>query len=282
MIDQVVKRKISEMLAEDIGDGDITSNSILKPNARASAEIIAKQPGVLAGAAEAGLAFKQLGVAVKEAQPDGSKTKAGSVVMRLEGPARGIFAGERVALNLLMRMSGIATATHEMVALAKKKNPRVLVASTRKTAPLLTRLDKWAVVMGGGATHRYSLSDHVLIKDGHLKLAGSVGGAVRRAKRAVRWGKVEVEVKTSGEALDAVKAGADMVMFDNMAPPEIKKAVKLLESKKLRGRVLLEASGGINPNNIEDYAATGVDIVSSSYMTMRAPALDISLEIKKD
>ncbi|MEW6222443.1 MAG: carboxylating nicotinate-nucleotide diphosphorylase [Candidatus Hadarchaeota archaeon] len=282
MIDRVVKKKIKEMLAEDIGEGDVTSDSIIKPGARASAKIIAKQPGILAGVAEASMVFKELDVAVKKIQPDGSKIRAGGVVMRLDGPARGIFAGERVALNLLMRMSGIATATREMVNLAKKKNPRVLVASTRKTAPLLTRFDKWAVAMGGGATHRYSLSDHVLIKDGHLKLVGSIGGAVRRAKKAVKWGKVEVEVKTAGEAIEAVKSGADVVMFDNMTPIDVKKAVQLLKRKGLRLRVLLEASGGIDPTNIEEYAATGVDIISSSYMTMRAPALDMSLEIKRD
>ncbi|MDI6642690.1 MAG: carboxylating nicotinate-nucleotide diphosphorylase [Candidatus Hodarchaeaceae archaeon] len=280
MTSALARKKIREMLAEDLGLGDVTSKAIVQPNIRVNAEIITKQAGVLAGVAEATMVFEETGVKVRALKSDGADIKAGDVIIRLEGPARGILAAERVALNLLMRMSGIATATRELIDLARRKNSKVVIAATRKTAPLLTYFDKRAVVVAGGEPHRYRLSDQVLIKDNHLRLVGSVVEAVRRARKVARRAKVEVEVSKPEEVLVAAKAGADTVMLDNMKPADIKRAIRLLEREGLRSRVLLEASGRIDTSNVGDFAAAGVDIISSSYMTMRAPALDMSLEIR--
>jgi nicotinate-nucleotide pyrophosphorylase (carboxylating) len=200
--------------------------------------------------------------------------------MELKGPARGILAGERVALNLLMRMSGIATATGELIDRARRVNPKIAVSATRKTAPLLTYFDKRAVVVAGGKPHRYNLSEMILIKDNHLRLVGSIEEAVQRAKKVGR-GKIEIEVTNARDAVRAARAGADIVMLDNMTPAQVRRTVERLEQEGLRKKVVLEASGGITPSNIAAYAATGVDVISSGYMTMRAPALDMSLRIEK-
>jgi nicotinate-nucleotide pyrophosphorylase (carboxylating) len=280
MTDELVKRKIREMLAEDLGSGDVTSEALISKNFKAQAEIVAKQSGILAGVKEAAFAFKEMGVKVKVLKIDGERIKSGDVIMRLVGPARGILATERVALNLLMRMSGIATATKELIERARRKNPKLIIAATRKTAPLLTYFDKRAVIVAGGKPHRYRLSDHILIKDNHIRLVGDVADAVRRSRKVKRV-KVEVEVRKPEDALKAASAGADVIMFDNMSPVEIRRAIKMLESEGLRDKVVLEASGRIEPSNVEHFAATGVDMISSSYMTLRAPALDMSLEVIK-
>ncbi len=273
-----LKKKIKEMLAEDIASGDITSNALLKSGERASGFIITKQACLLAGTVETAAVFSENGVLAEILVEDGSRVKPGARLMRVEGPARKIFGAERVALNLLMRMSGIATATKEMVEKAKKRNPRVRVSATRKTAPLLTYLDKRAVIIAGGEPHRYNLSEQILIKMNHLKIVGSIDRAVKLAK-AAKKGKVEIEVADVEDAVHAAKAGANMILLDNMTPSQIRHAVRLLESKKLRDNVVLEASGGITPKNVGIFASTGVDVVSSSYMTMKAPAIDMSLKI---
>ncbi len=281
MIDPTARKKIQEILAEDIGSGDVTTEALVPSKVTAKAEIIAKQSGILAGVAEAAAAFEEMGVRAKALKSDGQRIKPGDVIMRLEGPARGILSVERVALNLLMRMSGIATATREMIDRARKKNPKVIIAATRKTAPLLTYFDKRAVKVAGGEPHRYKLDEQVLIKDNHLKLAGSVAQAVRQAREAAKGRKIEVEVSKPKDACEAVRAGADVVMLDNMSPADIGRTMKALEQEHLRGQVTLEASGRIDLSNVEDFASTGVDMISSSYMTMRAPALDMSLEIRR-
>lgn len=281
MISAFARKKIREMLVEDLGSGDVTSETLVQPKVRARAEVITKQAGVLAGVAEATIAFNEMGVKTITVKSDGAHIKAGDVIMRLEGPAQKILAAERVALNLLMRMSGIATATRDLIDRARRRNPKIAIAATRKTAPLLTYFDKRAVVVAGGKPHRYRLSDHILIKDNHLRLVGSVTEAVRHARRIAPPARIEVEVSKPKEVLGATRAGAGIVMFDNMKPADIKRAIKILEREGLRGRVVLEASGRIEPSNVESFAATGVDVISSGYMTMRAPALDMSLEIKK-
>ncbi len=280
MISAIIKKKIKEMLAEDIGTGDVTSNSLINPKIRAASEIVAKENGVLAGAQEAAAVFKEVGVKVRPILTDGADISAGDVIMRAEGQAIKILAAERVALNLLMRMSGIATATRELIKRAKMRNPYVVISATRKTAPLLTYFDKQAVIAAGGSPHRYRLSDQILIKDDHIKIVGSIAEAIRRAKKFGRRGKIEVETTTPEEALEAARASADIVMFDNMKPKEIVRAIKMLKREGLRERVSLEASGGITPDNIGVYAATGVDVISSSYMTMRAPAIDFGMTVR--
>ena len=280
MAESITREKIREMLAEDIGSGDVTSEALVTPEIRARAEVVTKQPGVLAGVVEACMVFNELGVGTEPIRSDGQRVKAGEVILRLEGPARGILAAERVALNLLMRMSGIATATREMLELVKKTSPKVVIAATRKTAPLLTYFDKRAVQVAGGEPHRYRLDEQVLIKDNHLRLVGSVAQAVIQSREAGVKKRIEVEVSKPEDACEAARAGADIVMFDNMKPADIKRAIKALKREGLRERVVLEASGGIDPSNVRSFAATGVDMISSSYMTMRAPALDMSLEIR--
>ena len=275
-----VVEKVREALAEDLGLGDITSELVVPEGAWAVAEIRAKEEGVLAGVEEACLAFELLGCRTLEAKRDGSRVKPGEVVMRVEGPARAVLAAERTALNFLMRMSGIATATAEMVELARAVNPRVRVAATRKTAPGMRYFDKKAVALGGGDTHRLRLDDCVLIKDNHIAIVGSVAEAVKRAREAVSFTKkIEVEVSTPEEALEAARAGADIVMLDNFSPEEVRRALELLEDAGLRSKVVVEASGRIRPENVADYARTGVDVISSGYLTHSAPALDFSMDV---
>lgn len=281
MTEAYLRKKIREMLAEDLGKGDVTSNTLIGPRLRARAEVISKQTGVLAGAKEAAMVFREAGVRVKLLRRDGDNIRPGEVIMELEGPARKILAAERVALNLMMRMSGIATATRELIRLARKENPKVVVAATRKTAPLLKYFDKRAVKIAGGSPHRFDLSEQVLIKDNHLRLVGSITAAVRKFKDRGGFGKIEVEATTPEEVLEAARAGADIVMLDNMTPKQILTAIKLLEKEGLRKRVSLEASGGITPANIAEYAATGVETISTSYMTMRSHAVDMALKVKK-
>lgn len=275
----IAREKIREMLGEDIGFADITSEALVPPRAIARAEIVARQSGILAGVEEAAFAFEELGVRVKATKAEGETIKAGDVLMRLEGSARSIFATERVALNLLMRMSGVATATRKMLDLARKSSPKVIVAATRKTLPRFSYFDKRAVRVGGGDPHRFGLDDCVLIKSDHVKLAGSVREAIKRARRASFTKKIEIEVSTPKDALEAARSGVDIVMLDNVPPAGVKRAIELLKRVGLRERVLIEASGGIELANVARYVASGVDIISSSYMTFKAPALDMNLEI---
>jgi len=280
VISMIVRRKIREMLAEDIGFADITSEALVPEGMNAGAEIIVNQQGVLAGVAEAAIAFDEVGVRTRIVKQDGQRIRPGAVVMRVDGSARGILAAERTALNLLMRMSGVATATLEMLERARKANSDVVLAATRKTMPLLSYFDKRAIRLGGGDPHRFRLDDCVLIKGDHIRLVGSIEKAVKKARGASFSKKVEIEVNSSKDALDAARTGADIVMFDNMRPADVKRAIETITKAGLRRCVILEASGGIDPSNVASYAATGVDIISSSYMTFRAPALDMSLEIK--
>ena len=279
-LNPLVERKVREALEEDLGFGDITSQLVVPEDARAVAEVVAKEAGVLAGVEEAKLAFELLGARVIHAMPDGARVRPGDVVLRAEGPARALLAAERTALNFLMRMSGIATATAQLVERARQVNPRVRVAATRKTAPGLRLFDKKAVELGGGDTHRLRLDDCVLIKDNHIAIVGSVAEAIRRAKEVVSFTKkVEVEVSRPEEAVEAARAGADIIMLDNFTVEDVRRALRMLEEAGLRKSVLVEVSGGIRPDNVADYAATGVDIISSGYLTHSARALDFSMRV---
>lgn len=282
MIDSQTKEEIRQMMDEDIGFGDVTSESLIPEKAETKAEILADQAGCVAGIPEVQFIFEEVNSEAEPKVSDAEKIEPGDVIFEIEGPARGILAAERVALNLLSRMSGIATATQEMIEKAEKANPDVKIAATRKTVPLLRKFDKKAVVVAGGEPHRYHLGDFVLIKDNHLKFVDSVSKAVKQAKEAGLSDKIEIEVATKEQALSAAKAGADIVMLDNFEVKDAKKAVKALEKEGLRDQVILESSGGIVPSNVEDYAAVGVDMISSSYMTLRAPALDMKLDISEE
>jgi len=276
----IIREKLRRMLEEDIGFGDITTESIIPENLVAKAQIIAKEPGIIAGIEEASILFKELDINVRSVVSDGSKVDAGTVIMEIEGPAKSILICERTVLNLLMRMSGIATLTHQMVKKARKVNPKIIIAGTRKTAPGLRYFDKKAIRIGGGDAHRLRLDDCILIKDNHIVIAGGVKEAIKRAKKAASFTKkIEVEVQKIEDALIAAKEGVDIIMLDNMKPDKIKEIIRKLKEEGLRNRVLIEVSGGITPENVEKYAKTGADILSSGYITHSVKAIDVSLEI---
>jgi nicotinate-nucleotide pyrophosphorylase (carboxylating) len=279
---KILEYKLLRIFAEDIGQGDITISLIVADGTKAEADVIAKQPGIVAGIEETMILLESLGLKAKALVADGQEVKAKQVFLRVSGDARSILAVERTLLNILSRMSGIATATRNLVEKLRKAKLKTKVACTRKTAPGLMYFDKKAVQVGGGDTHRLHLDDMVLIKDNHIAIVGSVKKAVETAKNGVSlMKKVEVEVTKTEDVLKAVESGADIVMLDNFPPKEAKKAVDLLKENRLRGKVLLEASGGITAENILDYASTGVDLVSLGELTQSPRALDISLEITK-
>ncbi|MGC8895528.1 MAG: carboxylating nicotinate-nucleotide diphosphorylase [Candidatus Bathyarchaeia archaeon] len=277
---KILEEKLQKMLAEDIGQGDTTTTLIVPPETQAEAEIIAKETGVIAGVEEAKILLESLGIKVEALVSDGEKIREKQVLMKVSGDAQAILSTERTLLNILSRMSGIATITRKLVETLQKSGFKTKVACTRKTAPGLLYFDKKAVMLGGGDTHRLHLDDMVLIKDNHIKVAGNVEKAVKKVKEKVSFGKkIEVEITNANDALTAAKAGADIIMLDNFSPKQIEKAINLLKKEGFFGKVMLEASGGITTENIIAFASTGVDIVSLGEITHSPKALDISLEI---
>ena len=271
---------LARALREDLGAGDLTTRLCVPATARAHAQLQAREAGVAAGLELFARVFRRLDpkVRVKLKLSDGRPFKAGAVLAELDGPARALLSGERVALNLLQRLCGIATLSRNYVAAARTRSASVQVQDTRKTTPGLRLLEKYAVACGGGTNHRLALDDAILIKDNHVKAAGSVGTAVRLARRSKR--PVEVEVEDLAELAQALDAGADVVLLDNMAPPALRRAVALVAAHRARTgkRVLTEASGGITLKGIAAVAATGVDRISVGALTHSPRALDLSLE----
>lgn len=268
-------RQLQVWLEEDIGSGDITTEAIVAAGAMTKAVIHAKSPGILAGGEAARRVFELLdeSVAFRECLTDGVVLTASSVIAEVEGNARAILTGERLALNLLQHLSGIATRTAALAAIAAPYGASV--ADTRKTTPGLRRLEKYAVRVGGGRNHRLGLYDAMLIKDNHIKVAGGVREAVERARRyASHMTKIEVEVETLAAVKAALAAGADVIMLDNMIPEEMAAAVKLIQH-----RAIVEASGGIDEQTLAAAAAAGVDIISVGALTHSVKALDISMDI---
>ncbi len=273
--------KIREFLKEDIGHGDITSFSLIEADQRAKARLFYREAGVAAGLEEATMVFEILGCDVVAHASDGERVSPGDTLLEVEGPARAILSGERTALNIVGRMAGIATAVAEAQRIASEASPSVRVAATRKTLPGLRELDKKAVSLGGGDTHRLRLDDCVLIKDNHLELVPSITDAVGRARERVSFTKkIEVEVRTLAEAAEAAEAGADIVMFDNMSPGEIRICLDALKERGLHMGRLFEASGGITHENLVEYASSGVDIVSMGSLTHSVRSLNVKLEIE--
>ncbi|MGZ7115969.1 MAG: carboxylating nicotinate-nucleotide diphosphorylase [Methanobacterium sp.] len=271
---------LRQMIYEDIGFEDITTDALIPEDMEANGNIIAKENGIIAGIKDINDLFEEFGVKSIINRKDGDKIELNDIVMELNGNARCILTLERTALNLLMRMSGIATLTSKTLEIIREVNENIILASTRKITPGLQYFEKNAVKIGGGDTHRFRLDDCVLIKDNHIELVGSVEGAITRAKNNVSFTKkIEIEVETLEDAITAVKNGADIVMLDNMSPDTIIETVSSLKSNGLRDKVLIEVSGGIKPENIVEYAKTGVDIISAGYLTHSAKALDLSLEI---
>jgi nicotinate-nucleotide pyrophosphorylase (carboxylating) len=278
---RIVEEKLKQILADDIGQGDVTAAAIIPANSKVKAEVIAKEEGVVAGIEEAMFLMEYLGLDVKAKVADGEKIKNKQVLMQISGDARTILAGERTILNLLSRMSGIATKTRMLIEKLEKANVNTKIAATRKSAPGLLYFDKKAVIIGGGDPHRLHLDDMILIKDNHLVIIGGVEEAVKRAKANASFAKkIEIEVTTVEDALKAAKAGADIVMFDNFSPKQAKVARRAL-GKAGFDKVLLEVSGGITGENILDYSQADVDIISMGELTHSVKALDLSLEIVK-
>jgi len=277
---RLLEQKLVALLAEDIGQGDITAAAIAPAGLAAQAEIIAKAEGTIAGLEEAAILAEALGLKAKCEVTDGQQAKAGQRLMLLSGDARTILTAERTMLNLLSRMSGIATATKTLTTKIAKAKLKTRIAATRKTALGFMFFDKKAVIIGGGDAHRLHLDDMVLIKDNHLVLAGSLENAMKLAKETVSFSKkIEVEVNKPADALKAAQLGADIVMLDNFSPKQAKDAVALLKKGGFYGKVLVEASGGITEENLLDYAAAEVDLISLGALTHSVKALDISLEI---
>ena len=276
-----IKEKIKEFLDEDIGYDDITSETLIPETQEAQATLYYKEPGVVSGLAEAATVFNILGCTVTHHKKDGEKTEAKETLLSVEGSARALLMGERLALNIVGRMAGIATETANIVEAVSKRNPDTRVAATRKTLPGLREFDKRAVVHGGGDPHRFGLDDCVLIKDNHLELVPSVTEAVKRARAGISFTKmIEIEVRSLEDAVEAARAGADIIMFDNMTPAEIKTNLDKLDELGLRNGIIYEASGGIMSSNAGDYAEAGVDIISLGALTHSIRSLDVKFEIE--
>ena len=274
-----VEEKLKQILAEDIGQGDVTSEAVIPANLSVEAVVLAKEAGVVAGIKETAIFAESLGLRAKMEVADGDEIKSGMVIMKISGNARTILSAERTLLNLLSRMSGIASVTRRLTEKLRKANLTVKVAATRKTAIGLLYFDKKAVVIGGGDPHRLRLDDMILIKDNHIAIIGGVEKAVKKAMAYGSGKKIEVEVTSTGDAVKAAEAGADVVMLDNFSPQQVRQAVEALKKAGFFGKVLLEVSGGITEQNLLDYASTQVDIISMGALTHSVKALDISLEI---
>jgi len=266
------KKQLSQFLAEDIGKGDITSN--LLPKKKISVKIISRENAIVAGASYAKEIFKMKGCNSRIVKKDGSKIRPNQTIMTITGNAGNILTCERTALNLLTRMSGIATQTNQLV---KKIPKKTKLYATRKTAPGLRYFDKEAVEIGGGKKHRLTLDEMVMIKDNHIAIENSLLSLIKKTKKKYR--KFEVEVENTKDAILAAKEGATIIMLDNFTPSQIKKTIQVLKNQKLRNKVMLEASGGINSKNISKYGETGVDIISVGSITNSVKGIDMSLEI---
>lgn len=265
-----------KFIEEDAPFGDITSEAIIPENLDARAVIVAKQNGVIAGIEEARSLFEYFNVEVKQHVRDGDDVEEGEKLLEVYGNARKILLVERTALNIIGRMSGIATMTKRILKMVRRVNEKVRIAGTRKT--LLKPIDKKAILIGGGEMHRFSLSDAILIKDNHLSLV-PLEDAVRRAKAFSAYKIVEVEVDNVKDALRAAKAGADAIMLDNMHPERVKETLEVLKAEGIRESVIVEVSGNICEDNVLDYAKLDVDVISIGALTHSVKGFDVSLEI---
>jgi len=266
------KKQLSQFLAEDIGKGDITSELLSKK--KIVVKIISRENAIVAGTKYAKEIFAIKGCKAKIITKDGTKIKPNQDIIEITGNADKILTCERTALNILTRMSGIATQTNELVRKIPKKTK---LYATRKTAPGLRYFDKEAVKVGGGERHRLRLDEMVMIKDNHIAAEQSLLSLIDKTKK--KYKKFEVEVENTNDAVLAAQKGATIIMLDNFSPVQIIKTIKVLKNKKLRSNVLLEASGGINSKNISKYGKTGVDIISIGSITNSVKGIDFSLEI---
>lgn len=276
----VLRKLASAALREDLTDGDVTTDLVIPPDADASGVVVAREAGVLAGLPVARAVFDAVDptLRIETEREDGDRVNSGTRVLRVEGRARGILQGERAALNFLQRLSGIATLTGRFVDAVDGTDARIV--DTRKTTPGLRPLEKYAVRCGGGWNHRFGLSDGFLLKDNHRAVLAAEGlglkGALRKARnRLSHTVPMEVEIDDPGQLDEAIEAGVDAVLLDNFSPDRLRRAVE-----EARGRVLLEASGGITLETVRQVAETGVDLISVGALTHSAPALDLALDFE--
>ena len=267
------------MLDEDEGFGDITSQAVVEEGKIITAYIISKDEGILAGIDVIRQLFEEKAVKVTFYLKDGTEISNNDLLMSVEGDARTILLLERTALNLVMRMSGVASVANYFVKLVKDSNVRI--AGTRKTSPAIGKFDKYALKVGGADTHRFGLDDMVLIKDNHIAACGTPLEALKKAKENTSFSKkIEIEVETLDDAIECVKNGADIVMLDNMSPSEVKEVIGELNKLNIRQNSLIEVSGGINEDNIMDYANLDIDIISMGALTHATRSLDFSLRLQ--
>lgn len=271
---EAVQELIEAALREDIGDGDITTDALIDDDLIGVAVIISREEGRIAGLPIAKWVFEKLdpNMQFEMLVKEGERVCANTHIARLRGKLSAILKGERVALNFLQRLSGIATLTAKFVERASPYG--VTITDTRKTTPCLRMLEKYAVRVGGGSNHRFGLHDAILIKDNHIRAVGSISEAIRRARKHAPNERVEVETKTLEEVKEALEAGADIIMLDNMDVETIREAVKLIN-----GRAIIEASGNITLENVSEIASCGVNLISVGKITHSAPALDVALDV---
>ena len=273
---EAYRELVRQALAEDVGGGDVTTASTVDASQRATAVLVAKSPCVIAGLDVFCEALQQCdrGVEIVRRRCDGDACTPGTIVAEVRGHAAGLLTGERTALNFIQRLSGTATLARQFVEAAAG---RIVILDTRKTTPLFRELEKYAVRAGGATNHRMRLDDGVLIKDNHIRLAGGVEAAVARTRAAQPAMRIEVEAQSLSQVDDALRAGADIVLLDNLTTPDIIEAVR-----RCRGRARTEISGGVTLARLPELAATGADYVSVGALTHSAPAADLSFEIEAD
>ena len=262
---------------EDCPSGDVTSD-LISPDVMCKAVILAENEGVIAGIEEAGMLFSHYGVKAEPLVSDGIRVHKGQKLIALTGSAKGILLVERTVLNVIGRMSGIATKTRALADKINSVNPKCRIAATRKTSPGFRLFDKKAVSLGGGDPHRFSLSDGILVKDNHLAFV-SAAEAIRRAKQATLYKKIEIEAESREAAEKAARAGADIILLDNMTPEEVKATINALEKEGLRNQVLIEISGGIDDQTIMAYASLDIDCISLGALTHTVKNFSVTLEI---
>jgi len=277
---ELLREVFVKWLLEDAPHGDLTSELLIPRDCKVKAVVIAKSSGVAACIEDLCEVLELLGIKVECKIRSGQEFNYGDVLMFLEGSARSILLVERTLLNLLSYLFGVATSTRNLLNKVRVINKNVRLAATRKIPPGLRYLVKKAVAYGGGDTHRFSLSDAILVKDNHIAILGGVSNAVKTAKeKASFMHKVEVEVKSLEEAIEAIEAGADVIMLDNMSVEECSNVLNELKRRGLRDKVIIEVSGGIGFDNIADYAKLDVDVISTSRITMNPERVDLSLDV---
>lgn len=279
MLKELIRSDLVKYLQEDIPYWDITAEMV--PDQKVNARIEAKQHGIIAGISVVSILFDMMDINAVFQVNDGDNVEEYDVIVKLNGNSRVLLQIERLCLNIMGKMSGIATATNELVSEARKVNNRIIIAATRKTTPGFRKYEKLAVVSGGGDTHRFNLSDMVLIKNNHLRFFTDISTAISKARTLTSaYKKIEIEVRSIDEALEAARAGSDIIMLDNFTPQKISETIEILK-KEGYNDILVEASGNITSASIAEFAATGVNIISCGYITHSSKNFDISMTILK-